>query len=189
MAYSCGVDLLSMRSIAVFFAFVSASSFPSISACPGIHINSNWRCKVVPFWFENNLIPTRTIDPLYTARSHLTPPSEDGFTKNIVQTSHNNYLPAHHRRYVRSLVIASMLSRMSLIIVCPDCLRGWSIAFIAAWLSMYMRQIRYSQWFHICLIARCTQIWLPSRAVLANTCSRTVLASPEQPSSHSWSGI
>jgi hypothetical protein len=26
------------------------------------------------------------------------------------------------------------------------------------------------------------QIWLPSRAVLANTCSRTVLASPEQPS-------
>jgi hypothetical protein len=41
-------------------------------------------CEVVPFWVENNLIPTRTIDPFYTARGHLTPPSEDGFTNKTL---------------------------------------------------------------------------------------------------------
>src|SRR5437667_303141 len=86
--YLCG--WLSVGSVAAFFASMSARSFPSISACPGIHTISIRMC-------------------------------------------------------VYSFATSSMLSRISLMIVCLDCLCGWSIALTAAWLSEYMRAIRHSQ--------------------------------------------
>ena len=45
------------------------------------------------------------------------------------------------RTYGRSRMTVSMLSSISLMIACPDCVRGLFIAFIAAWLSEYTRQL------------------------------------------------
>ena len=53
-----------------------------------------------------------------------------------------------------SFTTSSMLSKIFLIIVCPDYLRGWSITFISTWLFVYMRPIWHLLWFHIYLIAR-----------------------------------
>lgn len=57
-----------------------------------------------------------------------------------------------------SFVTSSILSRTSLMIGCPGCLCAWSIAFMATWLLIIIRQVRHSQRFLSCLIAKCAAV-------------------------------